>query len=601
MMFADNKEDDDVASIIIGGRTIYRNTSFSKLKSKSGSKRRRRRRSTCNSNSNVISISIVSIISIIILIIINSSMLLRIISGCSGLAVLRHRLTSSSSRCGIGSADIVVVGCHAFARPRITAASLSSSSSPSLSSNLAAVVDDVNDDADDDVKIWKKEEKLVKKVEEHFWWHGAMEPWGIYAVHVLVGKNDVVHHDDDRDSSSVLGVGGGVIDVESAILRSLKTFGHYNTSSSSTNEKNGTTTAATLVVTRTEQQQQQSAADTDADADTVIIGGYKKVDVGGKNEDIALEQQQQQQHIIMEQIKNVARGNPMTPQQLLQLGAVWYLSSEDYQQNLEDDNNNADECTTTTNDDQDQVNTPLTKATKQNQNQKYRRSVLRKVKPKRLSLRNSTHNADPGSAPSSVLLLREGDYLRIHYNPRRYPEVYSIPFSLSSSSWRDTSIGTATDNNNNNNNKGHEHEHEHEYEHNGGIIHQQGPGYMIVNKPSFIPVHANVDNAIENVVYQLWMRQQQQQQYHQRFKNSSSDSYNDRTDQERCNNNNNNNTSSSSSSMLTNTVPHTERGEDERGDRKTTSLVVDEEFKFSESENDNDNQEPYIAPCQRYV
>ena len=558
MMFADNKEDDDVASIIIGGRTIYRNTSFSKLKSKSGSKRRRRRRSTCNSNSNVISISIVSIISIIIIIIINSSMLLRIISGCSGLAVLRHRLTSSSSRCGIGSADIVVVGCHAFARPRITAASLSSSSSPSLSSNLAAVVDDVNDDADDDVKIWKKEEKLVKKVEEHFWWHGAMEPWGIYAVHVLVGKNDVVHHDDDRDSSSVLGVGGGVIDVESAILRSLKTFGHYNTSSSSTNEKNGTTTAATLVVTRTEQQQQQSAADTDADADTAIIGGYKKVDVGGKNEDIALEQQQQQQHIIMEQIKNVARGNPMTPQQLLQLGAVWYLSSEDYQQNLEDDNNNADECTTTTNDDQDQVNTPLTKATKQNQNQKYRRSVLRKVKPKRLSLRNSTHNADPGSAPSSVLLLREGDYLRIHYNPRRYPEVYS---------WRDTSIGTATDNNNNNNNKGHEHEHEHEYEHNGGIIHQQGPGYMIVNKPSFIPVHANVDNAIENVVYQLWMRQQQQ--YHQRFKNSSSDS--------------------------------TERGEDERGDRKTTSLVVDEEFKFSESENDNDNQEPYIAPCQRYV
>ena len=568
MMFADNKEDDDVASIIIGGRTIYRNTSFSKLKSKSGSKRRRRRSSTCNSNSNVISISIVSIISIIILIIINSSMLLRIISGCSGLAVLRHRLTSSSSRCGIGSADIVVVGCHAFARPRITAASLSSSSSPSLSSNLAAVVDDVNDDDDDDdddVKIWKKEEKLVKKEEEYFWWHGAMEPWGIYAVHVLVGKNDVVHHDDDRDSSSVLGVGGGVIDVESAILRSLKTFGHYNTSSNSTNEKNGTTTAATLVVTRTEQQQQQSAADTDADADTAIIGGYKKVDVGGKNEDIALEQQQQQQHIIMEQIKNVARGNPMTPQQLLQLGAVWYLSSEDYQQNLEDDNNNADECTTTTNDDQDQVNTPPTKATKQNQNPKYRRSVLRKVKPKRLSLRNSTHNADPGSAPSSVLLLREGDYLRIHYNPRRYPEVYTIPWS--SSSWRDTSIGTATDNNNNNNNKGHEHEHEHEYEHNGGIIHQQGPGYMIVNKPSFIPVHANVDNAIENVVYQLWMRQQQQ--YHQRFKNSSSDS--------------------------------TERGEDERGDRKTTSLVVDEEFKFSESENDNDNQEPYIAPCQRYV
>ena len=565
-MFADNKEEDDVASIIIGGRTIYRNTSFSKLKLKSGSKRRRRRSSTCNSNSNVISISIVSIISIIIIIIINSSMLLRIISGCSGLAVLRHRLTSSSSRCGIGSADIVVVGCHAFARPRITAASLSSSSSPSLSSNLAAVVDDVNDDADDDVKIWKKEEKLVKKEEEYFWWHGAMEPWGIYAVHVLVGKNDVVHHDDDRDSSSVLGVGGGVIDVESAILRSLKTFGHYNTSSNSTNEKNGTMTAATLVVTRTEQQQ-QSAADTDADADTTIIGGCKIVDVGDKNEDIALEQQQQQQHIIMEQIKNVARGNPMTPQQLLQLGAVWYLSSEDYQQNLEDDNNNADECTTTTNDDQDQVNTPLTKATKQNQNQKYRRSVLRKVKPKRLSLRNSTHNADPGSAPSSVLLLREGDYLRIHYNPRRYPEVYSIPFSLSSSSWRDTSIGTATDNNNNNNNKGHEHEHEHEYEHNGGIIHQQGPGYMIVNKPSFIPVHANVDNAIENVVYQLWMRQQQQ--YHQRFKNSSSDS--------------------------------TERGEDERGDRKTTSLVVDEEFKFSESENDNDNQEPYIAPCQRYV
>lgn len=141
---------------------------------------------------------------------------------------------------------------------------------------------------------------------------------------------------------------------------------------------------------------------------------------------------------------------PMTPHQLLFLGSVWYLSAEQYQHNKQ----------------------------QQQQSQSTKDSI---VKPKRLALANAT------------LPLQEGDYLRIHHTPRRFPQVYQADWSMggeASEAIPDFIDITTTP---------------------PVVVVQQGPGYCIIDKPPLIPVHSTVDNAVENVVYQLQRARRQQQ------------------------------------------------------------------------------------------
>ncbi len=70
------------------------------------------------------------------------------------------------------------------------------------------------------------------------------------------------------------------------------------------------------------------------------------------------------------------------------------------------------------------------------------------TKPTRCTLQHSTQ------------ILQPNDYLRIHYNPRRYPPSSSMIH------FKDETLGR----------------------------------FLIVNKPSFLPVHSTVDNDVENVV-----------------------------------------------------------------------------------------------------
>jgi len=116
----------------------------------------------------------------------------------------------------------------------------------------------------------------------------------------------------------------------------------------------------------------------------------------------------------------------LTPKQLLSLGSIWYLCAADYEHNL--------------------LEIPFSN-----------------VKPKRLSVGNAT---DP---------LLEGDYLRIHFSPRRFPRVHQHNWSES---------GSGKDN---------------------GVIVRSNTtaGYWIIDKPPIVPVHATVDNRLENVAHQL--------------------------------------------------------------------------------------------------
>jgi 23S rRNA-/tRNA-specific pseudouridylate synthase len=85
-------------------------------------------------------------------------------------------------------------------------------------------------------------------------------------------------------------------------------------------------------------------------------------------------------------------------------------------------------------------------------------------KPRRLTLANRT------------LALQVGDYLRIHHTPRRFTRVYDQYWSSRHSS-------NSTD--------------QHQ------VIVDHGDGFWIIDKPPLVPVHATVDNCLENVVQQL--------------------------------------------------------------------------------------------------
>jgi 23S rRNA-/tRNA-specific pseudouridylate synthase len=113
--------------------------------------------------------------------------------------------------------------------------------------------------------------------------------------------------------------------------------------------------------------------------------------------------------------------NQLSPRNLLQLGAVWYMHDGAV----------------------------------------YDSS--RSEKPQRLSLKDAT------------MKLKQEDYLRIHHTPRRFPNVYNYSWT----EWRTNPSGVVID---------------------------RGNGFWVIDKPANVPVHATVDNCIENVVEQIQMQ-----------------------------------------------------------------------------------------------
>jgi len=73
-------------------------------------------------------------------------------------------------------------------------------------------------------------------------------------------------------------------------------------------------------------------------------------------------------------------------------------------------------------------------------------------------------------------VLQEGDYLRVHHTPRRFPGIHSYDWSKS--------VNALTSQN----------------ELPGVIVSEDiETGYIILNKPAGVPVHPTVDNVLENV------------------------------------------------------------------------------------------------------
>lgn len=86
------------------------------------------------------------------------------------------------------------------------------------------------------------------------------------------------------------------------------------------------------------------------------------------------------------------------------------------------------------------------------------------------------------TAQDATRVLEEGDYLRVHHSPRRFPKVYDYDWGKS---YTLTETEQPTDI---------------EQSKPGVIIgHDVEKGYVVVNKPAGIPVHCTVDNILENV------------------------------------------------------------------------------------------------------
>eukprot|EP00536_Pseudo-nitzschia_multiseries_P006723 jgi/Psemu1/15935/gm1.15935_g len=165
---------------------------------------------------------------------------------------------------------------------------------------------------------------------------------------------------------------------------------------------------------------------------------------------------------VVGRLKDHPQDQPMTPRQLLHLGSVWHLSADHYQHNqtLE----------------LEQHGPELAAKNKKNRDKNFK--VHNRVKPKRLSLSNAT------------MVLGEGDYLRIHHTPRRFPMVYRADWSFPAENNNTDQIQNQSQNQNLS----------------GGntvVVRQRGPGYCIIDKPPLIPVHPTIDNAIETVASQL--------------------------------------------------------------------------------------------------
>lgn len=73
--------------------------------------------------------------------------------------------------------------------------------------------------------------------------------------------------------------------------------------------------------------------------------------------------------------------------------------------------------------------------------------------------------------------LKPGDYLRVHHTPRRFPEVHRVDWSrkVNESNLEEPNPGVI-------------------------VYENVDKGYLVVNKPSGVPVHPTVDNILENVV-----------------------------------------------------------------------------------------------------
>ena len=191
--------------------------------------------------------------------------------------------------------------------------------------------------------------------------------------------------------------------------------------------------------------------------------------------------------IIAHQLKGHPQNSPMTPRQLLHLGCVWYLSAENFRKNEElklqtEMSQDAEKFLFLT------KNMTRTNSDNPQKRQNSKKNGMDKmVKPTRLTLEDSSMD------------LCEGDYLRIHHTPRRFRQIYSVDWTL-------------PDSNDNQVDSSHESSTANHIDGLPFVVQQQGPGYCVINKPPIIPVHATVDNAVENVAHQLYLSLEEQKQ-----------------------------------------------------------------------------------------
>ena len=168
----------------------------------------------------------------------------------------------------------------------------------------------------------------------------------------------------------------------------------------------------------------------------------------------------------------------LTPHQLLQLGSIWFSRPLEPTDDDDDGDNKGD-------------------ATNISNPKNYTASDLSLLPPPiRLTKEDDT------------LKLKAGDYLRIHHTPRRFTNVYETNWKIAAESSKQAMRNSTTDNNNTDSKPSliynvFQGEQLREYHKNDDGSRSNYDGFWIIDKPPLIPVHATVDNALENIIHQL--------------------------------------------------------------------------------------------------
>ncbi|KAL7578814.1 hypothetical protein ACA910_016035 [Epithemia clementina (nom. ined.)] len=201
-------------------------------------------------------------------------------------------------------------------------------------------------------------------------------------------------------------------------------------------------------------------------------------------------------------------------------------------------------------------------------------------------------NSPPDAKPKRLrkrqakLLMAPGDYLRIHLDPRRFPEVHEYD-------WNGTYVEeetTVRDNDGNVVDKATT------AKRLPGVIVAEDPskGWMVINKPANIPVHMTVDNAIENVQACLVRARRQRNKQKQQNIPAGSDQKLDEEDSTP------NVRDRKSCNQPTRYNNNHQEGKGNDGDTKngiSSSVWVNDNNYDDEDVNENDGC--YIAPSQR--
>jgi 23S rRNA-/tRNA-specific pseudouridylate synthase len=226
----------------------------------------------------------------------------------------------------------------------------------------------------------------------------------------------------------------------------------------------------------------QHNIDPDADVDAGVVRTMEESTSNYEKDDLYFDEASSfcQSELVAQFPVSVVE-NCLSPSQLLCLGSVWFQSGWEPHSDWEGTMNST--RGSSSNNVQRVTNSPIKRKTKP--------ITTKKTKPVRLSIKDATQ------------LLQPNDYLRIHHIPRRFTTVHQHDWTKTYANGGGVNVNLNANNTTIDSGSASDDDgtRTHAATAKPGVILYEDfeMGYAVLRKPSGVPVHLTVDNAVENV------------------------------------------------------------------------------------------------------